>query len=380
MAKKFSYKTTHTCTQSGARTGIFCTPHGDIHTPVFMPVGTRATVKALSPQELKDTSSQIILANTYHLMLRPGENLIKQAGRLHKFMGWDRPMLTDSGGFQVFSLSNLRKITEEGVNFSSHIDGKKYLLSPETAMKIQSDLGADIVMAFDECCEGNATYEVAKNAVDRTLRWLKRSFDAFWQDDYSKDNQMLFPIVQGNIYKDLRNYSLEQTIPFAKCGIAIGGLSVGEPKPKMYEMLDELKDKLPPDMPHYLMGIGSPDALIEGVLRGIDMFDCVLPTRIARNGTAFTMQGAQNLKNAKHTNDFSALDPHCTCYACTNFTRAYLRHLFNVEEMLGARLLSLHNIHYLNTLMTRARQAIQSNKFLDFYNQFKTSEEYNNFK
>jgi len=379
MQKKFSYKIKHTCTQSGARTGVLSTPNGDMNTPVFMPVGTRASVKALSPQELKDSSSQIILANTYHLMLRPGENIIKQAGGLHKFMGWDRPILTDSGGFQVFSLSNLRKITEEGVKFKSHIDGKEYLLSAETAMKIQSDLGADIVMAFDECCEGNASYETAKNAVDRTLRWLKRSYDAFWSDEYSSQHQMLFPIIQGNVYKDLRHYSLENTIPYAKCGIAIGGLSVGEPKPKMYEMLDELQPKLPQSMPRYLMGIGSPDALVEGIYRGVDMFDCVLPTRIARNGTAFTSQGAINLKNAKFITDFSPLDPHCDCYACTNFSKAYFRHLFNVEEILGGRMLSLHNLHYLNNLMTRAREAINSNNFLDFYNNFKASEEYNNF-
>ncbi|MCL2555569.1 MAG: tRNA guanosine(34) transglycosylase Tgt [Firmicutes bacterium] len=378
--KKFEFKTTHVCAQSGARTGVLTTPHGNINTPVFMPVGTRAAVKALSPQELKDTSSQIILANTYHLMLRPGEKIIKQAGGLHKFMGWDRPILTDSGGFQVFSLSGLRKITEEGARFKSHIDGREYLLSPETAMRIQSDLGADIVMAFDECCEGNASYEVAKKAVDLTLRWLKRSYDAFYSDEYSNKYQMLFPIVQGNVYKDLRNYSLENTIPYAKCGIAIGGLSVGEPKPKMYEMLDELKDKLPSNMPHYLMGIGSPDSLIEGVFRGIDMFDCVLPTRIARNGTAFTSQGALNMKNAKYITDFIPLDSKCTCYACTNFSRGYLRHLFNVDEILGGRLVSLHNLHYLNNLMMRARNAINNDKFLDFYNQFKSSEEYNNFK
>ena len=281
MSNKFSYKTIHICKQSGARVGELTTPHGIVRTPAFMPVGTQATVKTLTPEEINHTGADIILANTYHLYMRPGHELVKNAGGLHKFMAWNKPILTDSGGFQVFSLANIRKITEEGVTFSSHIDGSKHLITPEKAMEIQQALGADIIMAFDVCSEYGCNYTQAESAMNTTLRWLERCKNA-----HNNDTQMLFPIVQGNMFEDLRLQSLERTIPYAECGIAIGGLSVGEPKNVMYSIMDTLKPHYPENMPRYLMGVGSPDCLVEGVLRGIDMFDCVLPTRVARNGTA----------------------------------------------------------------------------------------------
>ncbi|MCL2821944.1 MAG: tRNA guanosine(34) transglycosylase Tgt [Firmicutes bacterium] len=378
--QNFSFKTTHICAQSGARTGEFFTPHGVINTPVFMPVGTRATVKSLTPYEIDDTGAQIILANTYHLMLRPGADIVKQAGGLHKFMGYDKPILTDSGGFQVFSLSSLSKVTDDGVTFNSHIDGAKHLMTPESAMQIQADLGADIVMAFDQCTASGTSHKDAKIALDRTIQWLDRCYKQIEKSSYNADfKQILFPIIQGNMYDDLRIESLNKTIEFAKCGIAIGGLSVGESKDEMYRVLDCLKPHLPPQMPHYLMGVGSPDSLIEGILRGVDMYDCVLPTRVARNGTAFTSLGPITVRNGAYKSDFSTLDPNCDCYACKKFTKGYLRHLFNTDEILGGRMLSLHNLTYLNRLMERARQAIKSDKFMDFYLSFKQSAEYNNF-
>lgn len=363
--KKFSFETTHICKQSGARTGVFSTPHGDIQTPIFMPVGTQATVKSLSPQDLYDIEAQIILSNTYHLHLRPGEDIVKKAGGLHKFMDWNRPILTDSGGFQVFSLADLRKITDEGVEFKSHLNGAKLYMTPEKCMQIQNDLGSDIIMAFDECSPFGATYQQAKEAQERTAKWLDRCYKV-----QKNPEQMLFPIIQGNVFPDLRLKSLEECKPYVGCGIAIGGLSVGEPKPQMYEILDVLKDKLPQDSPHYLMGVGSPDCLIEGVLRGVDMFDCVLATRIARNGTAFTSKGKIVVRNAIYKEDFTPLDDECDCYCCKHFTKAYLRHLINTNEILGARLLSLHNLRFLLKLMENIRTAIKEDRFLEFREQF----------
>lgn len=361
----FKYEVLKECKQTGARIGRFTTPRGVIETPVFMPVGTMASVKALSPEEVLETGSQIILANTYHLYLRPGHELIKKAGGLHKFMRWDKPILTDSGGFQVFSLSSMRKVTDEGCIFNSFLDGSKHFISPEKSIEIQQALGSDIVMAFDECTEGNADYRTAKDALERTLKWLDRCDKVATRDD-----QMLFPIVQGNMYKDLRIESIERTLPYAKCGIAIGGLSVGEPKPVMYEMLDVLKPYYPKNMPRYLMGVGSADCLVEGVVRGIDMFDCVLPTRIARNGTAMTMKGNLTIRNAEFKEDFSPVEEGCDCYCCKNYSRAYIRHLINTDEIFGGRLLTIHNIAFLHRLTRKIKEAIQNDRLLDFRNEF----------
>lgn len=363
--EKFWFETTHIDPNSGARTGIFHTPHGDIETPIYMPVGTQATVKSLTPEELYDIGAQIILSNTYHLHLRPGEDIVKKAGGLHKFMDFNKPILTDSGGFQVFSLSDLNKITEEGVEFKSHLDGKKLHMNPEICMQIQNDLGSDIIMAFDECSEYGVTKDYARKAMERTLRWLNRCYKA-----QKNENQMLFPIVQGNFYKDLRLESLKRTLPYVKCGMAIGGLSVGEPKELMYEILDEMKPYLPESSPRYLMGVGSPDCLLEGVLRGVDMFDCVLATRIARNGTAFTSKGKIVVRNAKYKEDFSPLDDECDCYCCKHYTKAYLRHLINTGEILGGRMLSLHNLRFLIKLMEGVRQSIKEDRFLEFREEF----------
>lgn len=357
----FKYEVLKVCKQSGARIGRFTTPHGVIETPVFMPVGTNATVKAMTPQELKEVGSQIILSNTYHLFLRPGEDTIRKAGGLHKFMNWDRPILTDSGGFQVFSLSKLRKISEEGVHFNSHIDGSAKFISPEKSIEIQQALGSDIMMAFDWCTEGDASYEKSRDAMERTLSWLQRCYN---KADNPK--QILFPIIQGNMYADLRKESALRTIPYAKCGIAIGGLSVGEPKHKMYEMLDALQPLYPSDMPRYLMGVGSADCIVEGVVRGIDMFDCVLPTRIARNGTAMTFNGDLTVRNASYKEDFTPIEEGCDCEACKHYTRAYIRHLINTDEILGARLLSLHNIRFLHRLAVQIKQAILYDSLLDY--------------
>ena len=362
---KFSYKTTHICKQSGARIGEFTTPHGVIETPVFMPVGTQATVKSLTPEDLKRINSQIILSNTYHLFLRPGDDLVKQAGGLHKFMNWDRPILTDSGGFQVFSLSDLRKVTDDGVEFKSHLNGERLYITPEKCMQIEENLGADIIMAFDECTTYGTDHSKSKKAMNRTLEWLDRCYNY-----HKNDNQALFPIVQGNFYKDLRLESLERTKPYIKYGVAIGGLSVGEPKEIMYEMLDVLKPHLPENVPHYLMGVGSPDCILEGVIRGIDMFDCVLPTRIARNGTAFTHDGKVVVRNAIYKDDFSPLDKDCDCECCKNYTKAYLRHLINAGEILGGRLLSIHNIRFLTKLTEDIKKAIKEDRLLDFKDEF----------
>ena len=351
--KKFWFETIKQDERTGARAGVFHTPHGDIETPVYMPVGTQATVKGVLPRDLKGVGAQIILANTYHLYMRPGDELVKAAGGLHQFMNWDRPILTDSGGFQVFSLAKLNKIKDEGVYFNSHVDGRLHFITPEKAIAIENNLGADIIMAFDQCSEYGADYKFSKAAMERTLKWLERCVAA-----HKNENQALFPIVQGNMFKDLREISLKESIPYAKHGIAIGGLSVGEPKEIMYDIMDFMLGKYPADVPRYLMGVGSPDCLIEGVKRGIDMFDCVLATRIARNGTAMTSRGKIVVRNGKYKEDFTPLDPECDCYCCRNYTKAYLRHMVNVGEMMGGMLLSLHNIAFLTKLMRGMRQAI----------------------
>ena len=352
--------------RTGARAGIIHTPHGSFPTPIFMPVGTQASVKGVSPDELRDLGAGIILSNTYHLFLRPGMDLIREAGGLHKFMHWDRAILTDSGGFQVFSLGDLRKITEEGVTFRSHIDGSKKFLSPEVSMEVQMALGSDIVMAFDECVPYPADYDYAKKSTERTIRWLKRCKEAM-----TAPNQGLFGIVQGGMYKELREWSARETTAMDLPGYAVGGLSVGEPKELMYEMLEYSTSLLPQDKPRYLMGVGTPDCLVEGVQRGLDMFDCVYPTRVARNGMAMTWTGRLVMKNAQFTHDHHVLEEGCGCYACRNgYTRAYIRHLVRANEIFGLRLLSLHNLYFLQDFMRRMRQAILDDRFTEFRSDF----------
>lgn len=361
-----TYELIKTCKQSGARLGLVHTPHGTFETPAFMPVGTQATVKTMTPDELKDLDAQIILSNTYHLYLRPGHDLVKEAGGLHKFMNWDRPILTDSGGFQVFSLSKLRDITEEGVTFRSHLDGSKHFLSPEKVMEIENALGSDIMMAFDECTPYPASYEYAKNSLERTIRWAKRCKEAH----KNPDKQALFGIIQGGMYKDLREHSVEEMIKLDLPGYSVGGLSVGEPAELMYEMLEHTVPLMPKDKPRYLMGVGTPDYLIESAIRGIDMCDCVLPTRIGRNGTVMTSHGKLTVRNAAYARDFRPLDEECDCYVCKNYTRAYIRHLIKAGEVLGARLTSYHNVHFLLNLMRNVRQAIRDDRLLDFRDEF----------
>lgn len=349
-----------------ARRGRVNTPHGPIETPVFMPVGTAGTVKAMKPEEVRDMGAQIILGNTYHLYLRPGHEVVKAAGGLHKFMNWERAILTDSGGFQVFSLGAMRKISEEGVEFRSHIDGSKHMLSPEKSMEIQNALGSDIMMAFDECAPYPADRNYVKNSLERTTRWLKRCKEFH----KNTEQQSLFGIMQGGMYKDLRKQSAEEIVELDLPGYAIGGLSVGEPKEIMYEIMDDCVDYLPADKPRYLMGVGSPDCLFEGVERGIDMFDCVLPTRIARHGMAMTSQGRVNIKNAKYERDFTPLDPHCDCYTCRNYSKAYLRHLFKCDEILSSMLMTTHNLHFLVNTMAGIRKAIEEDRFLEYKKEF----------
>lgn len=360
------YELIKECKQSGARLGRLHTPHGTIETPIFMPVGTQATVKTMSPEELKEMNAQIILSNTYHLFLRPGHEIVKEAGGLHSFMHWDQPILTDSGGFQVFSLSQLRNITEEGVGFRSHLSGEKLFISPEKAMEIQNALGADIIMAFDECPPYPAEKEYVKASTERTYRWLKRCISAHQRPK----EQALFGIVQGGMHKDLREESAKRSVELDLPGYAVGGLSVGEPKDIMYEILSYTTPLLPKHKPRYLMGVGSPDALLQGTILGIDMFDCVLPTRIARNGTAMTSQGRLVVRNAKFARDFTPLDPECDCYTCRHYTRAYLRHLIKADETLGLRLTTYHNLYFLLNLMEQVRQAIREDRLLDFRDEF----------
>ena len=351
-----------------ARLGRITTPHSSFETPVFMPVGTLATVKSLSSDELEEMGAGIILSNTYHLHLRPGEELIERAGGLHQFMNWSGSILTDSGGFQVFSLDSLRKIEEEGVSFRSHIDGSPLFISPEKSIEIQNKLGSDIIMAFDECAPYPAEREYIKASMERTTRWAQRSKDAHSQ----WDKQSLFAIVQGGVFPDLRKESAAALTEMDFPGYAIGGLSVGEPKEDMYHVLEETIPLLPQDKPRYLMGVGSPDSLIEGAIRGIDMFDCVLPTRIARNGTAMTSLGRVSLRNARYFDDFSPLDPECQCSTCQNYSKAYLRHLFIAKEMLGPRLVSIHNLSFLLNLMKKIREAIKTNSLLELREEFYT--------
>ncbi|MGG0050508.1 tRNA guanosine(34) transglycosylase Tgt [Bacillus atrophaeus] len=354
------------CKQTGARLGRVHTPHGSFDTPVFMPVGTLATVKTMSPDELKAMDAGIILSNTYHLWLRPGHDIVKEAGGLHKFMNWDRAILTDSGGFQVFSLSKFRNIEEEGVHFRNHLNGDKLFLSPEKAMEIQNALGSDIMMAFDECPPYPAEYDYMKRSVERTSRWAERCLEAHSRTD----EQGLFGIVQGGEYEELRTQSAKDLISLDFPGYAIGGLSVGEPKDVMNRVLEFTTPLLPKDKPRYLMGVGSPDALIDGALRGVDMFDCVLPTRIARNGTVFTAEGRLNMKNAKFERDFRPIDEECHCRTCKNYSRAYIRHLIRCNETFGIRLTTYHNLHFLLNLMEQVRQAIREDRLGDFREEF----------
>lgn len=364
MEPSVTYELLHVDKTTGARRGIVHTPHGDIQTPIFMPVGTQATVKSMTVEELKENGAQIILSNTYHLYLRPGSKLVKKAGGLHNFMRWDRPILTDCGGFQVFSLSDLRTITEEGVEFKSHLDGSKHFFSPEKVMEIEEDLGADIIMSFDECCPYPSTYEYTKNSMERTTRWAKRC------KEVHKTNQAIFGIIQGGFYEDLRKKSAEDLIALDFPGYAIGGISVGEPKEEYIKMLKYTAPLMPVNKPRYLMGVGSPDYLLEAAMAGIDMCDCVLPTRIARNGTAMTSHGKLVVRNAGYAEDFSPLDPECDCYACKNYTRAYIRHLIKCNEILGVRLLSIHNIKFLTNLMERVRIEIENDNLLNFVKEF----------
>ena len=365
--KMITYELLHIDKNSGARRGVVHTPHGDIQTPIFMPVGTQATVKSMTPEELdEEVQAQIILANTYHLYLRPGSKLVKEAGGLHKFMNWDRPILTDSGGFQVFSLGPLRTITEEGVTFKSHLDGSKHVFTPESVMETEEDLGADIIMAFDECCPYPSTYEYTKNSMERTTRWAQRCKEAHT----TVDKQALFGIIQGGFYKDLREKSAKDLIEMDFPGYAIGGISVGEPKEQFLDILNYTTPLMPENKPRYLMGVGTPDYLIEAAIAGIDMCDCVLPTRLARHGNAMTWDGKVVIRNATYERDWRPLDSKCDCYTCKNYTRAYIRHLVKTNEILGIRLLSIHNLHFLTKLMERVRIEIENDNLGNFREEF----------
>ena len=372
MKPAITYELIKQCPHTGARAGRIHTPHGSFDTPIFMPVGTQASVKTLAPEELKEMGAGIILSNNYHLFLRPGSKLVKEAGGLHKFMNWDRAILTDSGGFQVFSLGDLRKISEEGVTFRSHIDGSKKFLSPEIATQSQMDLGADIIMAFDECVPYPADFKYTRESMELTLRWAQRC-----KNTMTNPNQGLFGIVQGGMYKDLRIECANRLVDMDFPGYAVGGLSVGEPKELMYEMLDITLEHLPQNKARYLMGVGTPDCLVEGVMRGIDMFDCVYPTRVARNGTAMTWNGRLVIKNAQYEHDFHPIDEHCNCYTCRNYSRAYIRHLVRVNEIFGLRLLTIHNLHFLIDFMRQMRQSIMEDSFPEFYRKFTANFSFN---
>ncbi|WP_317405376.1 tRNA guanosine(34) transglycosylase Tgt [Megamonas funiformis] len=372
MKPAITYELIKQCPHTGARAGRIHTPHGSFDTPIFMPVGTQASVKTLAPEELKKMGAGIILSNNYHLFLRPGSKLVKEAGGLHKFMNWDRAILTDSGGFQVFSLGDLRKISEEGVTFRSHIDGSKKFLSPEIATQSQMDLGADIIMAFDECVPYPADFKYTRESMELTLRWAQRC-----KNTMTNPNQGLFGIVQGGMYKDLRIGCANRLVDMDFPGYAVGGLSVGEPKELMYEMLNITLEHLPQNKARYLMGVGTPDCLVEGVMRGIDMFDCVYPTRVARNGTAMTWNGRLVIKNAQYEHDFHPIDEHCNCYTCRNYSRAYIRHLVRVNEIFGLRLLTIHNLHFLIDFMRQMRQSIMEDRFPEFYRKFTANFSFN---
>ncbi|HJE81467.1 MAG: tRNA guanosine(34) transglycosylase Tgt [Enterococcus sp.] len=351
---------------TGARLGELITPHGTFPTPMFMPVGTLATVKTLAPEELKAMGAGVILSNTYHLWLRPGEDLVAEAGGLHKFMNWDQPILTDSGGFQVFSLADMRNIVEEGVHFKNHLNGSKMFLSPEKAIDIQNKLGSDIMMSFDECPPFDESYEYVKKSVERTSRWAERGLKAH----ANPDSQGLFGIIQGAGFEDLRKQSAQDLISMDFPGYSIGGLSVGEPKAEMNRVLEFTTPWIPDHKPRYLMGVGAADSLIDGVIRGVDMFDCVLPTRIARNGTCMTSKGRLVVKNAQFARDFRPIDENCDCYTCKNYSRAYIRHLIKCDETFGIRLTSYHNVYFLLNLMKQVRQAIMDDNLLEFRQHF----------
>ncbi len=351
---------------TGARLGEIITPHGTFQTPMFMPVGTLATVKSIAPEELESMGASIILSNTYHLWLRPGEDIVEEAGGLHKFMNWDKGILTDSGGFQVFSLSDLRRIEEEGVHFRNHLNGSKMFLSPEKAINIQNKLGPDIMMSFDECPPFDESFDYVKKSVERTSRWAERGLKA-----HAKPNsQGLFGIIQGAGFKELRQQSARDLISMDFPGYSIGGLSVGEPKESMNRVLEYTTPLIPDDKPRYLMGVGTADSLIDGVMRGVDMFDCVLPTRIARNGTCMTSKGRVVIKNAQYERDFGPLDDKCDCYTCRNYTRAYIRHLIKADETFGLRLTSYHNLYFLLNVMKNVRQAITDDNLLEYRESF----------
>ena len=359
--KNFWLEIKHIDKQTGARYGILHTPHGECEVPMFMPVGTLATVKTLSPEELKEMGAGTILGNTYHLSIRPGADIVAKAGGLHKFMNWDGPILTDSGGFQVFSLAENRKITEDGVEFKSHLNGDKLFFSPEVSIDIQEKLGSDIAMSFDECIPWPADYNYVKKSTERTLRWAKRGLDA-----HKREDQALFGIVQGGDYEDLRKMCAEELVKMDFPGYSIGGTSIGEPKDKFFEMVEYAIKYLPEDKPRYVMGIGSIDYILGSIARGVDMFDCVLPTRLARHGALMTSTGRVNIKNEKYKEDFTTLDSKCDCYCCKNYTKAYLRHLFICDETFGKRLMSIHNVRFLIRLVEDARKAIQEDRFGDF--------------
>lgn len=352
-------------TKTKARRGKLHTNYGSYDTPMFMPVGTIANVKTLTPEQVKACNSGVILSNTYHLWLRPGEDIVDKAGGLHKFMNYDGPILTDSGGFQVFSLAKPKDITEEGVHFKSHLDGSKLFLTPELSIQIQNKLDSDIAMSFDECIPYPATYEYVKASTERTLRWAKRGKEVF-----DNERQSLFGIVQGGEYTDLREYSAKETVKIGFDGYSIGGTSVGEGKDVMYKMIEDGIRYLPEDKPRYLMGVGDPIDIIEGVIRGIDMFDCVLPTRLARHGNAFTLDGKINLKNLKYKEDFTPISTECDCYTCKNYTKAYIRHLITCNESLGGTLLSIHNIRFLIKLTEDLRKAIEEDNILEYKEKF----------
>lgn len=362
---KIKYNLIKKDNNSNARLGTLETNYGTYDTPMFMPVGTQATVKTLSPEELKEIHSAVILSNTYHLWLRPGEDIVDKAGGLHKFMNYDGPILTDSGGFQVFSLAKPKDICENGVKFKSHIDGHELFLTPEKSIEIQNKLDSDIAMCFDECIPYPTTYEYAKQSTERTIRWAKRC-----QDNHKNERQSLFGIVQGSEYQDLREYSAKETAKLNFDGYSIGGTSVGEDKKTMYKMIDDGIRYLPTDKPRYLMGVGEPIDIFEGVLRGIDMFDCVLPTRLARHAHAFTLDGKINLKNAKYKDDFTKIDNECDCYACKHYTKAYIRHLIIANETFGQRLLSIHNLRFLIKICENIRTSIKEDRFLEYKNEF----------
>ncbi len=359
--KNFYLEIKHIDKQTGARYGVLHTPHGDVEVPMFMPVGTLATVKTLSPEELHDMGAGVILANTYHLSIRPGADIVAKAGGLHKFMNWDGPILTDSGGFQVFSLAERRKISEEGVHFKNHLNGDKLFFSPEIAIEIEEKLGADIIMSFDECIPYPSNYEYTKRSTERTIRWAKRGLDA-----HKREDQALFGIVQGGDYEDLRKMCAEELVKMDFPGYSIGGTSIGEPKEKFFEMVEFAIKYLPQDKPRYVMGIGSIDYVLGSIERGVDMFDCVLPTRLARHGALMTSHGRVNIKNEKYKEDFTPLDDKCDCYCCKNYTKAYLRHLYICDETFGKRLLSIHNVRFLIHLVEEARRAIKEDRYKEF--------------